>query len=104
MRKQSIRTINMSSILTVRLDDDTKRQGTEILLRHGLSPSAAVQKLFAYVVKHDRLPFVDRERPSKDEMTRLVAVLDAFHTKTPSGMTDDQIREARMRERYGSRS
>ncbi|MDR0308568.1 MAG: type II toxin-antitoxin system RelB/DinJ family antitoxin [Coriobacteriales bacterium] len=94
----------MSSILTVRLDDDIKRSGTEVLLRHGLSPSAAIQKLFAYVVKNDELPFTERARPSNDEIERLVAVLDSFHSKKPSGMTDEELKDARMRDRYGSRS
>ena len=94
----------MSSILTVRLEDEMKRQGTEAFRNLGLSPSAAVQKLFEYVVRHDRLPFETFELPSKEEILETVCILDSFHTKQPSGKTDDEIKNARFEERYGSGS
>ena len=94
----------MSTILSVRLEDEIKRRGTEAFRSLGLSPSAAVQKLFEYVVKHDRLPFDVVERPSEEEILEAVFILDSFHTKRPSGMTDDEIRNARFEERYGSGS
>ena len=94
----------MSAILTVRLDEDLKRRGTEVLRRQGFSPSSAVQKLFAYVVAHDELPFPDKERPSKDQIRQMVTLLDSFHTADIPPMSDVEIRDARLEERYGSRS
>ncbi len=91
----------MSSILTVRLDDDLKKRGTETMLRYNYTPSQAVQRLFDYVVEHDALPFDDYDRPSEEEIRAMVVALDSFHTLDQRKVTDDEIREARLRERYG---
>jgi RHH-type rel operon transcriptional repressor/antitoxin RelB len=93
----------MSSILTVRLNEEVKRQGTEVLRNQGLSPSAAVQRLFEYVIKHDKLPFNVKERPEEDDIEHMINVLDSFHTRQSSEITDEEIRNARLEERYGSR-
>ena len=91
----------MESVLTVRLDSEAKDQGVAVMRRCGYTPSEAVRRLFDYVVKYDALPFGEHEKPSKDEIKRRIAAFDACHTKKPSGMTDDEIREARLKERYG---
>lgn len=92
----------MESVLTVRLDDRMKEQGIAVMKRCGYTPSEAVRRLFDYAVKNDDLPFDEREKPSKEEIGRLIAAFDECHTKRPINMTDDEIREARLRERYGS--
>ncbi len=92
----------MESILTVRLDSDMKGQGTAVMRRCGYTPSEAVRRLFDYAVKNDALPFDRQEKPTKEEIRQRIAAFDACHTKHPSGMTDDEIREERLRERYGS--
>lgn len=91
----------MESILTVRLDSAAKEQGTAVMKRFGYTPSSAVRRLFEYAVKHDALPFDQHEKPSKEEIERRIAAFDACHTKHPSGMTDEELREARLRDRYG---
>lgn len=92
----------MESVLTVRLDAATKEQATAIMRRYGYTPSMAVRRLFGYVVKHDELPFNKQEKPTKDEIKRRIAAFDACHTKNPTGLTDAEIRELRLKERYGS--
>lgn len=91
----------MESVLTVRLDNKVKEQGAAVMRRYGYTPSSAVRRFFDYAVKHDALPFDQQDRPSKEEIRRRIAAFDACHTKCSSGMTDDEIREARLRERYG---
>lgn len=91
----------MESVLTVRLDDAVKRQGTAVMRRCGYTPSTAVRRLFDYAIKHDTLPFDEREKPSKEEIRRRITLFDACHTKRSIDMTDEEIREARLGERYG---
>ncbi len=92
----------MESILTVRLENEVKEQGVAVMRRCGFTPSEAVRRLFDYAVKNDSLPFEQHERPSKDEIRRRIAAFDACHTKKPSGMSDEEIREERLKERYGT--
>ncbi len=91
----------MEAILTVRLDETTKKQGSLAMQRCGYTPSKAVRELFEYAIKHEALPFDKREKPSKAEIRKRVALFDECHTKAPLEMTDDQVREARLEERYG---
>lgn len=91
----------MESVLTVRLDNKVKEQGAAVMRRYGYTPSSAVRRFFDYTVKHDALPFDRQDKPSKEEIQRRIAAFDACHTKRSSGMTDDEIREARLRDRYG---
>lgn len=91
----------MESILTVRLDDEVKKQGAAVMSRCGYTPSSAVRRLFDYAVKHDSLPFEQREKPDAEEIKRRIAAFDACHTVRSTGMTDEEIREARLEDRYG---
>lgn len=92
----------METMLTVRLDTVVKQQATAVMRRFGYTPSTAVRRLFDYAVKHDALPFDPRDKPSKEEINRRIAAFDACHTKRSAGMTEDEIREERLRVRYGS--
>ena len=106
----------MESILTVRLDSLIKERGTSIMREYGCTPSQAVRKLFDYVVKNDALPFADDEHPDKASVKKKIAAfdalriseshLDAAHGKDEFGrsfskLTDDDIRNARLKDRYG---
>ncbi len=92
----------MESVLSVRMDDEVKKLGVAAIRRCGYSPSDAVRKLFDYAIKYDDLPFDSPEKPNKEDIKKRIAAFDACHTKRSSGMTDDEIREARLRQRYGS--
>ena len=91
----------MESILTVRLDGATKERAAAIMRRQGYTPSSAVRRLFEYTVKHDKLPFEKSERPDKSEIRRRIESFDRVHTKRPLTMTDEELRDARLGERYG---
>lgn len=47
--------------VTVRIEDQLKAQAEEVLARHGVSPTEAVNNLYLYLAQHGRLPF--RVRP-----------------------------------------
>lgn len=47
--------------VTVRIEDQLKAQAEDVLARHGVSPTEAVNHLYLYVAQHGRLPF--RVRP-----------------------------------------
>lgn len=91
----------MEAILTVRIDKDVKDRGGAIMQQHGYSPSAAVRALFDYVIKHDALPFDEVNRASEAEIRSRIAAFDACHTITPLALTDDELRDARLKDRYG---
>lgn len=90
----------MESVLTVRLDAHIKEQGAAVMKQQGISPSQAVRKLFDYAVIHDALPFSELEKPHGDDMRERIAAFDRCHTKRPLALSDDELREARLRERY----
>lgn len=104
----------MESILTVRLDSDIKERGSAIMKENGLTPSQAVRKLFDYAVRNDALPFKDESAPDKASIKKRIAAFDALRISTPAlkksvkpfdkpatQLTDDDIKAARMKERYG---
>ena len=91
----------MEAVLTVRLDQEVKERGAAIMREQGVSPSQAVRRLFAYTAAHDALPFPAEEKPSRDEIRRRIAAFDRVHTKEPLTLSDDEIRSARLKERYG---
>lgn len=47
--------------VTVRIEDQLKAQAEEVLARHGVSPTEAVNHLYLYLAQHGQLPF--RVRP-----------------------------------------
>ena len=91
----------MESVMTVRLSSDMKERAAAIMRREGYTPSSAVRRLFEYTVKHDSLPFEKNEKPDAEELRRRVEAFDRVHTKRPLTMTDEELREARLKDRYG---
>ena len=85
----------MESVMTVRLNGDMKERAA------GYTPSSAVRRLFEYTVKHDGLPFEKSEKPDRDELRRRIEAFDQVHTKRPLTMSDEELREARLKDRYG---
>lgn len=92
----------MGTIITARIDEEIKARASAIMKRQGYTPSAAVQQLFEYTVKHDALPFEDGSRPSEEEIHRMVKALDACHTKHALDLTNEELREDRLRNMHGS--
>ena len=52
-------------------------------------------------MKHDGLPFEKSEKPDRDELRRRIEAFDQVHTKRPLTMSDEELREARLKDRYG---
>ena len=92
----------MESVMTVRLNGDMKERAAAIMRREGYTPSSAVRRLFEYTVKHDGLPFEKSEKPDRDELRRRIEAFDQVHTKRPLTMSDEDPREARLKDRYGA--
>lgn len=90
----------MEAILTVRLDSEVKRKGTQVMEKMGLTPSQAVRKLFDYAASTDSLPFGQEEKLSKAQVRKRIAAFDRCHTKVPLEMSDEEIRYARLSSRY----
>lgn len=91
----------MEGMLTVRLDENVKQRGTKVMAKLGITPSQAVRKLFDYAAAYDELPFTSSAKPSKNEICKRVEAFDRCHTLTPLTLTDDELREERLKERYG---
>jgi RHH-type rel operon transcriptional repressor/antitoxin RelB len=91
---------NMDAILTVRLDSEIKERAQAILRQKGFSASAAVQRFFDYIVQTGNLPFENDGRPSAQEIEQRLVAFTQFHTKEPLSISDEEIRAARIRERY----
>jgi len=94
----------VEAMLAVRMDQMKKEQGTAILARLGYTPSAAVRRLFDYVVKFEALPFEEHARISDEEMRARIAAFDECQLAAPLRCSDEEIRDLRLGERYGSRS
>lgn len=92
----------MEAVLTVRIDTQVKERGSKAMERCGFTPSQAVRMLFDYAAKNDRLPFPEREKPDAATVRDRVAAFDRCHTKTPFTLTETELRDARLKERYGS--
>lgn len=92
----------MEAVVTSRMDARIKDRGSLVMRREGLTPSQAVRQLFEYAARHDQLPFPAKAPLSKAEAKRRIAKFDACHTKRPLTLTDDELREQRLKDRYGT--
>uniref|UniRef100_A0A7C9JR10 Translation repressor RelB n=1 Tax=Muribaculaceae bacterium Z82 TaxID=2304548 RepID=A0A7C9JR10_9BACT len=90
----------MESVLTVRLDASVKAEATAVMERLGTTPSRVVRSLFDYAVQHEALPPLADGRPSEDEVVRRIRAFDQCHTLRPLTMSDEELREERLRGRY----
>ena len=91
----------MESVLTVRLDASVKAEATAVMERLGTTPSRVVRSLFDYTVQKDALPSFAVERPTEEEIAQRIKAFDRCHTLTPLTMSDDELRDERLRSRYG---
>lgn len=92
----------MDAVLTVRMDARLKDQASAAIVQAGSSPSALVRDVFEYVVKTGHLPLIEeRGNPSREEIEARIARFDAVHTKKPLALSDEELRQERMLQRYG---
>ena len=91
----------MDAVLTVRLDPAIKSQGSAVMERLGTTPSKAVRELFDFAVRNDAPPFGDAPSDFLTRRSMRIAAFDRCHTKKPLALTDDELRDERLRSRYG---
>ncbi|MCL2631849.1 MAG: type II toxin-antitoxin system RelB/DinJ family antitoxin [Coriobacteriia bacterium] len=89
-----------NAVLTVRLDSEVKLKAKASLEKLGVTPSAAVQQLFDYIVRTGNLPFDDDTKPSQDEIKRRLQAVSRFELSQPLDISDDEIRAARIKVKY----
>ena len=90
----------MESMLTVRLESEIKEKATLILRSEGYSPSAAVRELFEYVAKNQTLPFAKKRNVSQAEIKHRLAALERMQISDLSTISDTEVKDMRMKERY----
>lgn len=91
----------MSTMLTVRIDETRKKNGSEVFRREGYTISSAVQALFDYAIKYDKLPFDKNNPPEADEVERRMSALRDIRMSCSSPYSDEDVRAMRIGERYG---
>ncbi len=90
----------MDAVVTARVPQEKKDSATRILRDLGMTPSQAINRLFDYVIANKEVPFESKRRHSPEEIADMLAFIDSLSSPTPSTMTDDEIREARLSEKY----
>ena len=94
----------MESMHTMRLDSVAKEQGAEIMRRLGAKPLRTVCDLPDCASGSDALPFVASGESSEADVTWQMRAFEHCHTKVPLSLTDDELREERLKARYGTSS
>ncbi|MDR0514090.1 MAG: type II toxin-antitoxin system RelB/DinJ family antitoxin [Coriobacteriaceae bacterium] len=90
-------------MLTVRIDKDIKRKATAILQEKGMTVSLLVQSVLDSIVMTGDLPVVIKpDRPTRDEVSRRIKILKALELPVSIMMTDDEVREERLRDKHGT--
>ena len=65
-----------TSPINVMVDDETKKEATEILKEVGLSMSTAINLFLKQVINHNGLPFEVSRKPNEDTLRALAAAED----------------------------
>lgn len=91
------------AMVTARMSQARKDMGTQALADIGIKPSAAINKLYEYVIAHGDLPegLRDDSRTgvSADEWAQAIAFVDgipALRSSRFADMSDDEIKRERM--------
>lgn len=92
----------MESMHTMRLDSVANEQGTEIMRRIDAKPLRAVCDLSDCASGSDALPFVASDKSSGADVAWQMRAFERCHTKAPLSLTDDELREERLKARYGT--
>lgn len=92
-----------TATLNVRLPENLKKHGAQVLERNGLSVSDAVRGLYEYLQEHQSLPaFLEsNEEKSLYERRRELARSLTGIISLPDGFDARRAREERIAEKYG---
>lgn len=95
--------------INVRIEDQLKAQAEEVLARHGVSPTEAVNHLYLYLAQHGQLPFRVSKRAEapadvfRDTLIRVRLAIDALQSVAamPDGAPDRDYLATQCRLRCG---
>ncbi|MBT8500518.1 hypothetical protein DH20_14210 [Pantoea agglomerans] len=95
--------------INVRIEDQLKAQAEEVLARHGVSPTEAVNHLYLYLAQHGQLPFRVSKRAEapadvfRDTLIRVRLAIDALQSVSamPDGAPDRDYLATQCRLRCG---
>lgn len=92
-----------SAVLNIRLPEDLKRHGNQVLERNGISTSEAVRKLYEYLESEQDIPeFMNdcaNARQYDNRRRALRTVVGSL--QVPDGFNLDDLRQERFDEKYG---
>lgn len=89
--------------VTARVNAATKQSAQSILEEKGLSISIAVQRTLENVARTGDVPFLEQQTTqlSQKEISKRLKAVQAFELPEPINLSDAEIREMRLREKYG---
>ena len=94
-----------TTMVTARMDEAKKMRGNAILKKRGKTPSAAINELYDFIIKESDLPWKEEKTSiktmSRSEVGDLREFLREIQVENSpfSNMSDQEIREERMRAR-----
>jgi addiction module RelB/DinJ family antitoxin len=97
-------TLTGKSYVTVsaRVNADIKTSAQSVLEEKGLTVSIAVQRLLEHIAVTGDLPFGQGQpKLSREEIKRRLGAFKRAILPEPCNLTDDEIRQMRLKEKYG---
>ncbi len=93
-----------SAVLNIRLPEELKRHGNQVLERNGISTSEAVRRLYEYLECEQDIPEFMNDCANTKEFEKrrkaLRSIVGSLHI--PEGLDLDALRQERFEERHGN--
>lgn len=92
-----------SAVLNIRLPEELKRHGNQVLERNGISISEAVRRLYEYLEREQDIPeFMSECANAQEFENRRKALRSIVGTlKIPENYDIEDLRRDRFKERFG---
>jgi antitoxin component of RelBE/YafQ-DinJ toxin-antitoxin module len=87
--------------VSARVNAATKQSAQSILANKGLTISKVFQRTLEDIARTGKVPHKTEQELSKEEIKRRVAAVMALQLPEPCNLTDDEVREMRLKEKYG---
>ncbi len=97
-----------TTMVTARMDDLKKARAAAILKKCGKTPSKAINELYDIIIRDGALPWGDEQKGAASMSTRQLEEAMQFVRSIPrasprfSTMSDEEIKEERMRVKIGA--
>lgn len=93
-----------SAVLNIRLPEELKRHGNQVLERNGISTSEAVRRLYEYLESEQDIPEFMNDCANTKEFEKrrraLRTIAGSLHI--PRGLDIEDLRQDRFEERHGN--